>query len=94
MAHNSDTLQRTYDNYCRIWQMCTELIAAPTQANIDRLVSTAESVGVVRPKITYSLDGETFNWTEYQQQLYEIMAGVRRQMVFADGPFERRSIGF
>lgn len=94
MANPADTLQRVYDNYARIWLLVTEVIANPTQANIDTLTSTAEGLGVVRPKPTYSLDGESYNWGEYQQQLGEIMANVRKQMVFAGGPFEVRSRAF
>lgn len=94
MANPADTLQRVYDNYARIWLMLTEIIANPNanQAAIDTLTSEAENLGVVRPKIDYSLDGETYNWTAYQAQLENIMAGVRRQMIFANGPFEVRSV--
>lgn len=91
MANPADTLQRVYDNYARIWLMLTEVIASPTQANIDKLLSTAEGTGVMQPKPTTSVDGESYDWLGYQAQLGEIMANVRRQMVFAAGPFEVRS---
>jgi 1,2-phenylacetyl-CoA epoxidase catalytic subunit len=95
MANPADTLQRVYDNYSRIWLMLTEIIANPNanQQAIDTLTATAQGLGVVRPKIDYSLDGESYNWTAYQAQLENIMAGVRRQMVFANGPFEIHSVG-
>lgn len=92
MANNADMLQRVYDNYCRIWLMLTEAIGGnATQAQIDTLLSTAEGLGIPRPKITYSLDGESYNWTEFQQALGDIMKTVREQMVYAGGPFEVRS---
>lgn len=94
MANNADTLQRVYDNYCRIFVMVTEVIANPTQANIDLLTSAAEGASVIQPKINYSLDGETYDWLGYQQALGEIMANVRKQMVFAAGPFWVQSQGF
>lgn len=93
MANPADTLQRVYDNYSRIWLMVTEIIASPqpTQAAIDLLTSTAEGLGVLAPKPTYSLDGENWDWTGYQQALGRVMADVRTQMVRAAGPFEVRS---
>ncbi len=95
MANPADTLARVYDNYARIWLMCTELLAAPvTQAAADALTSTAEGLGVLAPKPTYSLDGETVDWLGYQQALGKIMADVRTQMVRAAGPFEVRSRGY
>lgn len=92
MANNADTLQRAYDNYCRIFVLVTEQILNPTQGNLDTLTSSIEGAGVVQPNITTTVDGEVYNWTEYQQALEGIMAGIRRQMVFAAGPFETRSI--
>ena len=91
MASLADTLQRTLDNYGRIWLLLTEVVANPTQANIDTLVGTAEGLGVVTPKPTYSLDGESYDWAGYQEKLDGIMQGVRRQLIFALGPAEIRS---
>ncbi len=91
MANNADTLQRVYDNYCRVWLMCVEIIANPTQAAIDKLTSTAEGTGVVRPKITYSEDGANYDWLAYQQALGAIMDSVRTQMIRAAGPYEIQS---
>lgn len=92
MANNADTLQRAYDNYCRIWLMVTEIVATgATQTQIDALTSTAEGNGVVLPKPTYSAGGVNYDWTGYQAQLGEIMTALRRQIIFAGGPFEVRS---
>ncbi len=85
------TLQRTLENYSRIWLMTTEIIANPTQANIDTLVAAAGTTGVMRPKPTYSVDGESYNWLEYQQALDAVMTGVKNQLIKAQGPFEIRS---
>lgn len=87
----ADTLQRVYDNYTRIWLLCTEVVANPTQANVDTLTAEAEGNATLRAKLTYSLDGESYDWTAFQQALEGIMAGVRKQMVFSAGPFEIRS---
>jgi hypothetical protein len=94
MPNLADTLQRTLDNYGRIWLMCTELIVNPTQANIDTLLSTAESLGVVTPKPTVSLGQRQYQWTEYQQALGQIMKDVRQQLIYAQGLFETRSQAF
>lgn len=88
MANNGDTLQRAYDNYCRIFLQVSEIIATgATQAQIDSLTSTAEGTGVPRPKITYSEDGASYAWTEYQAQLGAIMTSLREQIILAEGPF-------
>lgn len=93
MANPADTLQRVYDNYARIWLKVTEIIATgATQTQIDALTAEAEGSGIVTPKPTYSLDGESYDWCGYQQALEKIMEGVRRQMIFAGGPFEVRSV--
>ena len=91
MATLADTLQRALDNYGRIWLRLTEVIANPTQANVDALVGQAEATGVVVPQVTQSVDGESYDWTGYQQALGKIMADLRQQIIWAQGPFEVRS---
>jgi hypothetical protein len=98
-------LQRTLDNYTRIWLLVTEAIAEqqPTgqvsQATVDTIVGTIEGVGgqegsgVIRPKITTSEDGKTYNWLEYQQALNDIMKGVKEQLVLAIGPYDIQNTG-
>lgn len=84
-ANCTDLLQRAYDNYCRIWLMLTEKIAAGTlQRDIDLLTSAAESAGVPRPKVTYSENGRSVDWTGYQSQLADIMAKLRVEIKASD----------
>jgi hypothetical protein len=92
MANPADSLSRAFNNYARIYVLVTELISNPTQANIDTLLSTAEGAGLVRPKPTYSLDGESYNWESYQAQIIKIMADLRTMIIRLGGPFEVRSI--
>ena len=84
---DSQTLQVVYSNYCRILSMLTSVIANPTQTNIDTLCEAATGAQIVRPKPTVTLDGETYNWMEYQQFIITNMEALRTQMVEASGPF-------
>jgi hypothetical protein len=92
--NQADTLQRVYDNYCRILLMLTEVIAGQaTQQTIDALTTAVEGQGIVRPKLTSSVDGESYDWTGYQQALLGpdgksgMMAAIRQQIIFLQGPF-------
>ena len=91
MANPADTLQRALDNYARIFLLVTEVVANPTQAAIDALLSAAEGAGVVRPKVTVGIDGRSYDWAGYQAQLGKIMSDLRTQIIFFQGPAEIRS---
>lgn len=95
MALNAaDMFQRIYDNYVRILLMCTEVIANPTQQGIDALTVAAEGNAVLRAKLTYSLDGESYNWESFQSALVnELIPGAKRNMIFAQGPSWQYSSG-
>lgn len=93
----AENLARAYENYSRILVMVTEVVAKggnPTQAQVDAVVALANRSGLVRPKLTYTEDGTTFNWTEYQQFiLTQALPQVRVEAQLAQGPFEVRSRG-
>jgi hypothetical protein len=44
-------------------------------------------------KLTYSIDGQSVSWTEYQQFLVGTLKDLRAQIVAASGPFMVRSRG-
>jgi hypothetical protein len=44
------------------------------------------------PKPSYSLDGESYSWNEYNSMILDKLEKVRQQMIFAGGPFEVRSL--
>jgi hypothetical protein len=93
MANNIDTLTRTFDNYCRCWLMCTEIVGnGATQAQIDALLSTAEGAGVVMPKMNYKAGDQNYDWTGYQAQLGKIMGDLRTMIIRLQGPFQVNSI--
>jgi sulfatase maturation enzyme AslB (radical SAM superfamily) len=87
------TLNRALDNYHRIWLMVTEHMATRRQDGVDAIVSAAANAGIVGPNITHSVDGESYDWTGYQQALGEIMNSLRTQIIKSSGPFEVRSRG-
>lgn len=86
-------LIRARDNYCRIMVMCTEIPPSPRQDQIDALSAAAEASGIVRPKVTYTEDGVTWNWMEYQQFITQQLAVLEKAIQTVGGPFEVRTRG-
>lgn len=84
-------LRAALANYARISVLVTVAVANPSQANIDAVVNGAQQAGLVVPRPTQSLDGESYDWNGYQRQITQIMAELKQQLVFALGPFEERS---
>lgn len=44
------------------------------------------------PKLTYDIDGQKFNWTEYTKMLQESAANLRKQIDSLTEPFEAVSV--
>lgn len=86
-------LIRTRDNYTAILLLLTEIIASPRQDQIDALCSQVESSGLVRPKVTYTEDGATYNWTEYQTFVIQQLETLEKTIQIVGGPFEVRTRG-
>jgi hypothetical protein len=80
-------LTLAYQNYTQILVLVTAVVQNPTQANVDTLVAETDRLGVLRPKPTYSVDGESWDWTGYQQFILDKMLELRRQMQLAGGAF-------
>jgi hypothetical protein len=45
----------------------------------------------IDPKPTYKLDGQEFNWQEYQAFLLDAMTKVKQLIQTLEGPFEIQS---
>ena len=86
-------IRRARDNYERILVAVTEVVAYPTQANIDTAIAAAGTDALVRFKLDYSVDGESYSWTAYQTFLVDQIDKLRLLEIKLDGPFEVRSIG-
>jgi hypothetical protein len=80
-------LTQAYQNYTQILVLVTQVVANPTQANIDAAVAETDRLGVVGPKPTYSADGENYDWTGYQQFVLNQMETLERAIQRAGGPF-------
>lgn len=91
MATTAAVLQAAYDNYARILLLCTTAIAYPTTENIDAVTTAADDAKIIRPKVTYTVDGRQFAWTEYQQFLTTQLAAIKSLITDAEGPFEIRT---
>lgn len=84
-----ENLQRAKESYSQILVLLTQVIATPTQANIDAVVQAIDRAGLVRPKVTYSLDGESYAWTEYQQFILTVALPQLNQLIQREtGPWQ------
>lgn len=81
------------DNYTRLLLLVTQVIASPTQANVDAVVAAADGSGIIRPKPTYSADGESWDWTGYQNMLIGQFQTLLQTEQRIGGPFEVQIFG-
>jgi hypothetical protein len=88
-----DYLQQAYANYTQILLLVTQVIANPTQAGIDAALSAARSANVVRPKLTYGLDGESYDWTGYQTFITNQLLMLKKTIAIESGPYQVESYG-
>lgn len=93
MATDLQGLQRMYSNYIRIGVQLTQVIAAPNRDNIDAIIAAADGAGIPRPKPTYSVDGESYDWTGYQSMLMTTLKALKEMIAIESGPYEIRTIG-
>lgn len=47
----------------------------------------------VNPKPSYSLDGESYSWTEYQNFLADKIAELRKTEIMLRGPYSKNTRG-
>jgi hypothetical protein len=93
MSTTLDTLQRAYANYARLLLLVTEQIANPTAAGVDAIVAAAQAGGLLTPKPTVTVDGESYDWVGYQTFLIQQMEALKRLIALESGPYEVRSYG-
>lgn len=86
-------LERAKQNCARLILQVQEVIANPTQANIDAIVAAADGTGLLVPKPSYSLDGESYDWPGYVDRLLETMDKLQALIVKLAGNFIVRSRG-
>lgn len=92
-ADTQAALQRAYANYALILVQLTQVIAAPNRDNIDALVAAADGAGILRPKPTYSLDGESYDWTGYQSMVIQQMKALKELIALESGPYNIVTLG-
>lgn len=81
------------DDCCRLLVMVHQVIANPTQANLDAIVAAAGNTGTLVPKPNYSLDGESYQWESYRRSLEASVEGLHKLITILGGSFEIRSRG-
>lgn len=91
MPSTAQALQRSYDNMARILVLCTQVVLNPTRANIDAAIGAADAASIIRPKPTTSIDGESWDWTGYQQMLMSQMQALKTLIQMENGPWEIRT---
>ncbi len=72
-------------------------IQADALANLYRALRGYTSIlaeMAVNPKPSYELDGQKFEWKEYQEFILTNMKVIREQIQSLDGPFEIESQGY
>lgn len=95
----ADAYNLALDNYARILVLVTQAIAEQSangqanQATVDAIVKGSSGTGIVRPKVTYTVDGENYNWNEYQQLIIAAQRELMQVAQLSAGPFLVRSRG-
>lgn len=65
----------------------------------DNLIATRDQIAArlveitAQPKPSYSVDGESYSWSEYFQALANQLKGLNELIQQADGPWEFRTKG-
>lgn len=80
-------MEKAIENYARILVLLTEVVANPTKAGIDSIVSAASSSGIMTPKVTNSVDGESYSWGEYQSFIVDKLTQLQQVQQRLSGPF-------
>lgn len=69
---------------------------ATNAANLDQAIANVTKLLMeltTNPKPNYSIDGETWSWSEYWSMLNQQLKTLEESRQRADGPFEIRSQG-
>lgn len=56
-------------NYLQLQVLTQLVIRNPTQDDVDAAIQLIDRSGFLRPKLTTSVDGENYSWTEYQTHI-------------------------
>jgi hypothetical protein len=89
-----DLSYQVASNAFRAAANCIELIllvqtfqGPATQTQIDAVVNAQTTMSVLVPKPTATIDGITYNWTEYIAQLQDTADKLRKYAISTSGPF-------
>ncbi len=100
MSPNLEAYARQYlDNLWRLLLLVQQQIASPTQAGIDAINAAYETSkgagqpGLLVPRPTYSLDGESYQWDAYRVSLEKSIRTAQQNLVLMGGNFIVRSRG-
>jgi hypothetical protein len=89
-----ENLKAAKQNVSQLLVAVTLAAANPTPANVDAAVTALNSgtyTGNLVPKPTYSLDGESYAWGEYQEILTRQLAALNDLIQRESLPFRIRS---
>ena len=90
-AERRVAIDRDLDNCLRLRILVNEVIANPTQANVDAVISAASNTSKLKVRLTHSLDGESYDWTGFRKSLLEEIRQLHELQLLFKAPFEVRS---
>lgn len=68
-------------------------VASVLKESLDRAILTRQNI-LEKPKPTYDIDGQRFEWAEYLEVLNKTIAQLTKELQDIDGPFEVESVGY
>ena len=77
----------------RLLVLVHQVIANPSQANIDNIVRTAQNAATLTLRPNYSAGGANFSWESYRESLIRSLPELYKLLTVIAGPFETRSRG-
>jgi len=85
-----DNLNAAKVLYSQLLVLVGTVIQNPTQANIDAAITAINAgtwSGVLTPKLNYSLDNESYSWTQYYAQLTSMLKDINQLIQAEAMPF-------
>lgn len=93
-AANQAAISQIIADTYRLLVLVNQVIANPTQANIDAAVAAgATGNQTLKLKPNYSEQGVSVQWNEFRTQLIASLKELYVLQQFEEGPFEVRSRG-
>ncbi len=84
---------RLRDNVADIMLLVTQVIATPDRASLDALYAAVDAAGVLIPRPTYSVDGQSYQWESYLATLDKLQETLSKR-IQALQPYQLKNRGY